>query len=115
MLRWNTFARSIAFAAVGAAGLALAAAACVPPLHLRTLLATYAVVAAAVYVAGIAPTRTRGLAAGALASVLGVGVLALPLSLSGTLIGAGLVVSLCRSGFVYRSRPLRKLSNTWEK
>jgi hypothetical protein len=107
MMRWNSFSGSLVFAAAGAAGLALAATALVPPFHLRTLLTGYAVAAAVVYVVGIAPSRTRGLAAGALASALGVGLLLLPLRLPGTLIGAALVVSLCRSGLLYRSRPLR--------
>jgi len=110
MMRWNGFGSSLVFAAVGAAGLALAALVLVPPLHLRTLVAVYAVAAASLYVMGIAPSRARGLAAGALASALGVGLLLLPLRLPGLLIGAALVVSLCRSGFLYRSRPLRAVA-----
>ena len=107
MMRWNSFARSLVFAAAGAAGLALAATVLVPPVHLRTLVGVYGVAAAALYVAGIAPSRARGLAVGALAATLGVGILLLPLRLPSLLIGAALIVSLCRSGFLYRSRPLR--------
>lgn len=107
-MRCNTFGRSLLFAAVAAAG-SLALEALLAPRNLHSALACYAVAVAVAYVAAIAPRRASGLAAAALAALLGVFLLLLPLDLGQTALGAALVVALCRSAILYRARPLRAL------
>jgi hypothetical protein len=107
-MRCNTFAGSLLFAALAAAGL-LALEVLLAPLNLPSLLACYVVAVAAAYVAAIAPHRASGLAAGALAALLGVVLLLLPLDLGQVALGAALVVAVCRSAILYRARPLRAL------
>ncbi len=107
-MRCNTFGRSLLFAAIAAAGL-LALAVALGPLHLPSVLACYVAAVAAAYVVAIAPHRASGLAAGALAALLGVVLLLLPLDIGQTAFGAALVVAVCRSAILYRARPLRAL------
>jgi len=102
----NSFARSLAFAGAAAAGL-LVAVLLLPTPHLSEWMAVYLVAVAALYVAGIAPSRSSGLAAGAVASVLGGVLLLLPLDPAHTVIGTAIVVAVCRSALLYRARPLR--------
>jgi hypothetical protein len=109
MFRRDGFGRSIVFAA-------LAAAASVPWLLLagpavggRRALATYLVLVTATYVAGIAPSRRRALAAAALALGGGAAVLAVashPLAPELAL-GLGVVLATVRSGVLFRATPAR--------
>lgn len=107
MIRWNGFGRSIAFAAAAGAGLLVTqplwAAIVGPPAALRL----YLVGAAVLYVAGLAARPGAALAAAALGTGLGVGVLALPLGVPGTAVAAAAIVAGIRSGLLYRARPLR--------
>jgi hypothetical protein len=107
-MRCNTFGRSLVFAALAAAGM-LALEVILAPLNPHSVLACYAVAVAVAYVAAIAPQRASGLAAGALAALLGVALVLLPLDLGQTALGAALVVAVCRSAILYRARPLRAL------
>ena len=108
MMRCNTFGRSLLFAALAAAGL-LALEVLLVPLHFPAVLACYVAAVAAAYVVAIAPDRASGLAAGALAALLGVALLLLPLDTGQMALGAALVVTVCRSAILYRARPLRSL------
>ena len=107
-MRCNTFGRSLVFAALAAAGM-LALEVVLAPFHFHSIPACYTVAVVVAYVAAIAPQRTTGLAAGALAALLGLALLLLPLDLGQTALGAALVVAVCRSAVLYRARPLRAL------
>jgi hypothetical protein len=107
-MRCNTFGRSLLFAALAAAGL-LALEVLLVPLYFPAVLACYMAAVAAAYVAAIAPHRASGLAAGALAALLGVVLLLLPLDIWQTALAAALVVAVCRSAILYRAQPLRAL------
>jgi hypothetical protein len=108
-MRWNSFARSLVFAAVAAAGYAPFSMLVSSRLDAGTALATYAVAAVAVYLVGLASTLRRGVGAALLAALLGAGVLAVTDSTREGVIGAALVLSLCRSGVLYRAPFARAL------
>lgn len=104
----NGFGRSLLFGALAGAGLLAGLVLLAPAVPPRALLGLALPALAVLYVMGIAPSPRRGLAGGALAAVL-----AAPLLLLGpaaSAVGAAAVVSLCRSAFLYRARPLRALA-----
>ena len=103
------FTRSILFAVAAAAGLPVAAWLLSPLLGASAALATYTGATAIVYLAAMAPSRRAGVAAAALAALLIAGLLVLPLRLSTLAAGAAVVIAVCRSGLLYRSRPLRAI------
>ena len=102
-MRWNSFARSLLFAGVAAAGYAPFALAVTPWLGAGAALAAYAVLAVAVYTAGLASTLRRGVAAALVAALLGAGVLAATASPREVWVAAALILSFCRSGMLYRA------------
>ena len=108
-MRWNSFARTLGFGAVAAAGLPIAAALFGATVTFSHLLAPYLVGAIALYAAGIAPTRTRGVTAGGLALLLGLLLLAVAGGVTELAIGAALILSVVRSGLLYRLRPARAI------
>jgi hypothetical protein len=107
--RWNSFGGSILFAAVAGAGLLVAITVLGPILGVSSVVSGYAVGAAILYAIGIASNRRDRAAAGALASVLGMLLLLLPIGAHATVAGAAAIVATCRSGLLYRSRPLRAI------
>ena len=108
-MRWNSFVRTLGFGAVAAAGLPVAAALFGPAVAFHHLLPPYLVVTTALYTAGIAPTRARGLTAGGLALLLGLALLACANGGAELAIGAALILSAVRSGLLYRARPARAI------
>ena len=96
------FGRSILFAALAAAGLPLFVGLLGPLLGHATALHFYLAGTAVAYLAAIAPTLRGAIAAGALAAVLGAVLLALPLRLPALAVGLAVVISACRSGWLYR-------------
>ena len=106
---WNGFGRSLLFAALAAGAFPVFALLANPVLGRGTALSLYLLGIAVVYVAGLAPRRSRGLVAAGIASALGVGVLLLAPSIGTIAAGAALVVGVCRSGVLYRSRRARAL------
>ncbi len=70
-------------------------------------LAGYCLVAAVLYVAVIAPSWPRGLAAGAVAGLAAVAVAVLAARPSEVIFGAVLILAVARSGFLYRGKPAR--------
>ena len=107
--RWNSFGGSILFAAAAGAGLWVATAVLGPILGVSGVVSGYAVAASTLFAIGIAPTRRGAVAAGALASALGALLLLLPIGVHATVTGAAAIVAMCRSGLLYRSRPLRAI------
>ena len=109
-MHWNTFARSAAFAAVAGIGALPWLVTVGPFLGTRLALVCYLVALAATYVAGVAPSRRRGLWAGAAVFVLG-GCLALATrTLPELTIGLGVVVATVRGAFLYRLPPARAVT-----
>jgi hypothetical protein len=108
-MRWNGFARSLLFAAVAAGAFPVFALLANPILGRASVLSLYLLGIAVLYVVGLAPRRSRAVAAAGIASALGVGVLLLAPSLGTIAAGAALIVGVCRSGVLYRSRRARAL------
>ena len=108
-MRWNGFARSLLFAALAAAAFPIFALVADPVLGWAPALSLYLVGIAAVYAAGLAPRRSRAVVAAGIASALGGGVLLLAPSVGTVAVGAALIVGVCRSGVLYRSRRARAL------
>ncbi len=99
------FGRSLVFGALAASAV-LAGGALGPPNGPPLALLGWALpLLAVLYVAGIAPSARRGSTGGALAAALSMPLWLLPLGASA--VGAALVISSCRSGYLYRARPLR--------
>lgn len=106
---WNSFSRTLWFAALVAVGLPAAVLALAPGLGGRTALSLYIAASAGLYLVGCAPGRGAGLRA------------AIPVAAAGGLIPllaatpeqaaalSAAMIGVCRSGFLYRSRPGRAL------
>ena len=108
-MRWNSFARSLLFAGVAAAGYAPFSLAVAPWLGAGAALAAYAVLAVAVYTAGLGSTLRHGVGAALWAGLLGAGVLAATSSPREGVVAAALILSFCRSGVLYRAPFARAL------
>lgn len=102
-MRWRSFSGSLGFAAVAAAGFAPFALALRPILGGGWALATFAVLATAVYVAGLAATRRGGLGAALLALLVGSAALGVLWTPREVILAAALALGLCRSGVLYRA------------
>ena len=106
-MRWNSFPRSLGFAAGAAAGylpfLMLAA----PLLGLATARGIYLAALVPLYVVGIAPRRAGGIGAALLGGLLALGALVVTGSLSGLALALAAIASFLRSGLLYESRPAR--------
>jgi hypothetical protein len=96
-----------------AAGLALAcgpAVRCMAPwLGIVDALIVCPLLAVLIYLLWIAPDRRRGLLVGLAGGLLLLVVGAVAATPSEALLGAALVLAVCRSGLLYRSRPARSL------
>jgi hypothetical protein len=108
-MRWNGFARSLLFAAGAAGAFPVFALVANPVLGRASALSLYLLGIAAVYAAGLAPRRSRAVVVAGIASALGAGVLLLAPSVGTVAAGAALMVGVCRSGVLYRSRRARAL------
>jgi len=108
-MRWNGFGRSLLFAALAAGAYPIFALFANPVLGRASALSLYLLGIAAVYAAGLASRRSRAALAAGIASALGVGVLLLASSVGTVAAGAALIVGVCRSGVLYRSRRARAL------
>ena len=108
-MRWNGFGRSLLFAALAAGAFPVFALFANPILGRASALSLYLLGIATLYVAGLAPRRSRGIVAAGIASALGAGVLLLAPSVGTIAAGAALIVGVSRSGVLYRSRRARAL------
>jgi hypothetical protein len=102
-MRRGTFSSSLLFAAI--AGLAT-----VVYLSIGASPGAGAILLAVSYLVAIAPTTSRALRIGVLAGLLGLGVGLLVPGTEARLVAAAFLGGLLRSGFLYRSRPLRGLA-----
>ena len=96
MLRWDSFGRSLAFAAFAAAGLPVAVTFAGALFGAEGAARLYAIAAAAAYAIGLCPDRSRRVGALAFAAFAGVLLALLPLDLRDTAIGAAGIVAFAR-------------------
>ena len=108
-MRWNGFTRSLVFAAGAAGAFPVFALFANPILGRASALSLYLIGIAVLYVAGLTPRRSRSVAVVGIAAALGAGVFLLAPSVGTTAAGAALIVGVCRSGVLYRSRRARAL------
>ena len=102
MPRWDSFARSVGFAAVAAAGLAVAVVFGAPIFGSEGAARLYLICAAALYALGLARERSQRAAALACALLVGFGLAVAPIGLGATALGAAALVALARSGLSAR-------------
>jgi len=110
----RSFWASLGFAALASATLPALLLAFEPVFGTGTVVGVYLVATTAAYVAWIAPTGRHSVGAGIATLLAGTLLLMLlPSVTSASLvqlaIGCSLLVSVCRSGLFYRSRPLRAI------
>jgi len=110
MMRWNGFRGTLVFGAVAAAALLAFVPLAAPVLGPRGALRCFAVGIGALYLFGLGGSWRRGFVAAGAAGGLGLVLLALPLGVTATTLGSAIGIALCRSGILYRSRPLRACS-----
>jgi hypothetical protein len=108
-MKWNSFARSLAFAALAGAAWPAFALATGPLIGTRAALSLYLVASAAIYVAGLTPRRVHGVGAAILAAMLGAVFAAVARDPGVVALGAAIAVGVCRSGLLYRARVARAL------
>ena len=103
-MRWNDFGRSLLYAAVAAAGAVPYFLLLAPALGWHAALASYAVLSTSAYLAGLGRTVRQGLGAALLAGALGAVAALLAPSPREAFAAAALLLGLCRSGLLYRTR-----------
>jgi hypothetical protein len=106
MPRWDGFGRTLAFAALAAAGLPVAVTFAGPIFGAEGATRLYLIAAAGIYAVGLCADRSRRAAALALAAFAGTLLAVLPLDLRATAVGAAAIVALAR-GALHADRPLR--------
>ncbi len=72
-------------------------------------LAAYCLIVTVLYLVAVAPSWSRGLVIGGLASLLAAATLVAAPSPSVAVAGAALILAVARSGFLYRGKPARAL------
>ena len=107
MMRWNSFGRSVGFAALAAAGAAVWLLGSSPLLGGRGALALYLVGVTAIYTAGLTPSLRRALATAMLVGTSGAGLAVMAPGLRELAIGLAVVLGVSRSGFLYRTTAAR--------
>jgi hypothetical protein len=110
MPRWDSFARSLAFAALAAAGLPVAVTFAGALFGAESAARLYAIAAAGIYAAGLSPDRSRRVAALAFAVLAGCVLALLPLDLRATAVGAAGIVAFARGVLLAEGRTLRALA-----
>jgi hypothetical protein len=106
-MRWNTFSRSLAFAALVAAGFLPWWTLASPIVGGRAAVALYLVGAVAVYLAGLAGGLRRRLATLLVAGGAGSGVAILAQSTAELAAGLALILAVGRSGLLFRAPAAR--------
>ena len=109
-MRWNSFGRSLAFAALAGAAWPAFALAASPAIGTRATLSLYLVACAAIYVAGLTPRRVHGIGAAIVAAMLSALFAAVTREPGVVALGAASGVGVCRSGLLYRARTGRALA-----
>jgi hypothetical protein len=109
-MRWNSFGRSLLFAAIAGAAWPAFALFAAPLLGFRAAFSLYLVGTTAVYVAGLAPSLARGIASAFVAVAIAVGVAVLAGTSHAAALGAAIALGLARSGLLYRNRGARAIA-----
>jgi len=109
-MKWNSFGRSLAFAALAGAAWPAFALATGPVIGTRAALSLYLVASAATYVAGLTPHRVHAIGAAIVAALLGAVFAAVARDPAVVALGAAIGVGVCRSGLLYRARAGRALA-----
>jgi hypothetical protein len=109
-MRWNSFGGSLAFAALAGAAWPVVALAAGPAIGARAALSLHLVACAAIYVAGLTPSRVHGIGAAIVAAMLSALFAAVARDPAVVALGAAIGVGVCRSGLLYRARPARALA-----
>jgi hypothetical protein len=112
MPRWDSFGRSLVFAALAAAGLPVAVTFGGPIFGGSAAARSYLIAAAGIYAIGLCPDRSRRAAALATAVLVGVILALLPLDLRATAVGAAGMIAFVRGVVLANGRrPLRALAS----
>jgi hypothetical protein len=106
-MRWNSFSRSILFAAVAGLGLVPAMLLASRFVSQQTALCAYLTGIVALYLAVMAPRWAQGFRVGSVALVAGAGVAAMAPTLFWVAAGLALLLSVGRSVFLYQTKPGR--------
>lgn len=109
MMRWNTFAGTLVFAAVAAAGLVPAVLALTPWPGAHTGLGLYLVAVAAVYLRGLVSGDTRRQAVCAATLAIGLIATACLRSVGDIAVVLAVVLAVVRSGAIFGARRTRAL------
>ncbi len=107
MLRWDSFARSLAFAALAAAGLPVAVTFAGALFGGEGAARLYVIAAAGLYAIGLCGDRSRRVAALAFAALAGTLLALLPFDLQTTAVGAAGIVAFARGVLLPETRTLR--------
>ena len=110
MPRWDSFGRSLVFAALAAAGLPVAVTFAGALFGAESAVRLYVIAAASAYAIGLCPDRSRSAAALAFAALVGVILALLPLDLRATAVGAAGIIAFVRGVVLANRRTLRALA-----
>jgi hypothetical protein len=108
-MRWDSFGRSLAFAALAAAGLPVVVTFAGALFGPESAARLYLIAAASTYAVGLSPDRSRRVAACAFAAFAGLVLALLPLDLRDTAIGAAGIVAFARGVLLARGSSVRTL------
>ncbi len=109
-MRWNSFGRSLAFAALAGVGWPAFALMAAASIGTSAAISLYLVTSAAIYVAGLTPRRVHGAGAAIVAAVIG-GAFAMVAREPGVVaLGVAIALGVCRSGLLHRARAGRALA-----
>jgi hypothetical protein len=106
-MRWNTFPRSVLFAALAAGSVLPWLLLARPAFGAERALVLYLVGVVAAYLGGLAPTRGRRVAVFVAAACVAVGVAVVARTATELVLGLGAVLALGRSAFLYQAPATR--------
>lgn len=107
MMRWNTFARSVVFAALAAGGVLPWLVLARPICGAERALAAYLVGLVAVYLGGLARTPGRGVVVSAVAAAAAAAIALAARSTAELALGLGVLLGVGRSAFLHRAPAAR--------
>ena len=107
MMRWDSFGRSAAFAAVAALGWMPWLLVTGPVVGASTAWVLYLIGVTAAYVAGLSGRAARRLPAGILTGIAGTALALVVRDASVLCLGLGVTLAIARSVFLYRAAPAR--------
>ena len=109
-MRWNTFGRSAAFAALAGTSVLPWVVITGPLLGMRCALAVYLVALTVTTVTALAPSLRRGLGVGLIVALLGSCLAVATRTLPELVLGLAVLFGMARAVFLYRLRPTRAVA-----